>query len=51
MAQLLVMPMMGMPLFSGSATMAMGSLVGHMVYGAVLGGIYGEARATRVATG
>jgi uncharacterized membrane protein YagU involved in acid resistance len=51
MAQLLVMPMMGMPLFSGSATMAMGSLVGHMVYGAVLGGIYGEARATQVVTG
>ncbi len=51
MAQLLVMPMMGMPLFSGSAAMAMGSLVGHIVYGVVLGGIYGEVRATHAATG
>ncbi len=41
MAQLIVIPMMGMPLFSGSAVMAMGSLIGHLVYGAVLGGIYG----------
>ena len=36
-------PMMGMPLFSGSAAMAMGSLVGHLAYGGVVGGIYGEA--------
>jgi len=43
MAQLLVMPMMGMPLFSGSAAMAMGSLVGHLVYGGFVGGVYGEA--------
>ena len=42
MAQILVMPIMGMPLFSGSLAMATGSLVGHLVYGAVLGGIYGE---------
>lgn len=41
MAQLLVMPMMGMPIFSGSMTMAMGSLVGHLVYGMVVGGIVG----------
>ena len=48
MAQIVVMPMMsamnGMPftagLFSGSLIMAMASLVGHLVYGAVLGGIY-----------
>jgi uncharacterized membrane protein YagU involved in acid resistance len=51
MAQLLVMPMMGMPLFSGSVSLAMGSLVGHLVYGGVLGGIYGDVRATQVATG
>ena len=53
MAQLLVMPMMGMPLFSGSgsASMAMGSLVGYIVYGAILGQIYGEVRVTQVATG
>ena len=41
-AQLAVMPMMGMPLFSGSMTMAMGSLLGHLVYGATVGAIYGE---------
>lgn len=43
MAQLLVMPMMGMPVFSGSAVMATGSLVGHLVYGGVLGAIYGHS--------
>ena len=32
-----------MPLFSGDAMMAMGSLIGHMVFGAVLGAVYGEA--------
>jgi hypothetical protein len=37
----MVMPMMGMPIFSGSAVMAMGSLLGHLVYGAVLGLVYG----------
>lgn len=42
MAQIIVMPLMGMPFFSGSVAMAMGSLVGHLVYGAVVGGIYGE---------
>lgn len=41
LAQIAVLPMMGMPLFSGSATMAMGSLVGHLVYGGVVGAIYG----------
>jgi uncharacterized membrane protein YagU involved in acid resistance len=48
MAQLIVMPMMsamnGMSftsgIFSGSFIMALGSLMGHFVYGAVLGGIY-----------
>ncbi len=40
MAQLAVMPMMGMGLFSGSFMMATGSLIGHMVYGAVLGAVY-----------
>jgi uncharacterized membrane protein YagU involved in acid resistance len=40
-AQVMVMPMMGMPLFSGSMVMAMGSLVGHLVYGAVVGVVYG----------
>lgn len=39
-AQIMVMPMMGMEFFSGSIVMAMGSLVGHLVYGAVVGLIY-----------
>lgn len=42
MAQLAVMPMMGMPLFSGSMMIAMGSLIGHAVYGAIVGAIVGE---------
>jgi uncharacterized membrane protein YagU involved in acid resistance len=42
MAQLVVMPMMGMGVFSGSATLAMGSLIGHLVYGAALGAIVGH---------
>lgn len=41
MAQLVVMPMMGMGVFSGSALLAGGSLLGHLVYGAVLGGVVG----------
>ena len=42
LAQIAVMPMMGMPVFSGSAVMAMGSLIGHLVYGAVVGAVYGD---------
>ena len=42
--------MIAMPVFSGSAALAMGSLVGHLVYGGVLGGIYGEATETATAT-
>ena len=41
MAQIVVMPMMGMGLFSSSAVMAGGSLIGHLVYGAVLGAVVG----------
>ncbi|MGH7502457.1 MAG: DUF6789 family protein [Longimicrobiales bacterium] len=44
-AQIVVMPMMGMPLFSGSAIMAMGSLIGHLIYGGVVGGVYGPVPA------
>ena len=51
MAQLLVMPMMGMPVFSGSTMMAMGSLLGHLVYGAVMGGIIGNGIREPVAGG
>jgi uncharacterized membrane protein YagU involved in acid resistance len=43
LAQLVVIPMMGMPLFSGSAVLATGSLIGHLVYGAVVGATYGTA--------
>ena len=43
LAQTVVMPMMGMPLFSGSIPLAMGSLVGHLAYGAVVGGMIGDA--------
>lgn len=50
MAQIAVMPMMGMPVFSGSMAMAMGSLIGHLVYGAVVGGIYGEATSPQLAS-
>ena len=50
MAQVALIPMMGMPLFSGDAMMAMGSLIGHMVFGAVMGAVYGEAgKAVRAA--
>ena len=49
MAQLVVVPMMGMPVFSGSVSMAMGSLIGHLVYGAVVGGVYGGASVRRQA--
>ena len=41
MAQLVVMPMMGIGFFSGSVLAAGGSLMGHLVYGAVTGQIYG----------
>jgi uncharacterized membrane protein YagU involved in acid resistance len=46
-AQIVVMPMMGMPVFSGSAIMAMGSLIGHLIYGGVVGGVYGTVPAAR----
>ena len=43
MAQIVVMPMMGMGLFSGSMLAAGGSLMGHIVYGIVLGLVYGSS--------
>jgi hypothetical protein len=42
-AQLVVMPMMGAGLFSGSALVAGASMMGHLVYGVVLGAVYGRA--------
>jgi hypothetical protein len=50
LAQMAVIPMMGMRVFSGSATLAMGSLVGHLVYGGVVGGVYGAVPADAVVT-
>lgn len=48
MAQLIVNPMMGAGVFASNTpspfAMVMGSLMGHMVYGAVLGAIYGGKR-------
>lgn len=44
-AQLVVMPMIGMPVFSGSIGMAMGSFIGHLIYGAVVGAVYGPVPA------
>lgn len=42
-AQIMVMPMMGMGLFSGgNLLMIMGSLFTHSAYGAVAGAVYGE---------
>jgi uncharacterized membrane protein YagU involved in acid resistance len=49
LAQVMVMPMMGMPLFSGSIAMAGGSLIGHLMYGAVLGGVAGDPRVRQYA--
>ena len=46
--EVVVMPMMGMPLFSGSLPVAMGSLLGHLIYGGIVGGIYGAAAAPQV---
>lgn len=46
MAQIIVMPMMGAGLFSaamGGMSAAMGSLVGHLLYGSILGLVGGEA--------
>jgi len=44
MAQLIVMPMMGMGVFSGgNMMMIVGSLLGHLVYGGVIGFMYSES--------
>lgn len=40
MAQVVVMPMMGMGFFSGAFAPAFGSLIGHIIYGAVVGVTY-----------
>ena len=47
LAQIVVMPLMGMPFFSGFGAMAVGSLLGHLVYGGVVGAVYGATSETR----
>jgi uncharacterized membrane protein YagU involved in acid resistance len=46
MAQLIVMPMMGAGLFSSNlprgTMMAAGSLIGHLIYGGIVGLVYGR---------
>jgi len=57
-AQIMVMPMMSVMggasytagLFSGSIMIAMASLVGHLIYGAILGGLYKPQTITASAT-
>ncbi len=50
MAQVIVMPMMGAGFFSGGAiALIMGSLMGHLLYGGVVGALYGGAAAARAA--
>lgn len=57
-AQIMVMPMMNViaggsyiaGLFSGSVMIAMASLVGHLIYGAILGGIYKPQAITNTVT-
>lgn len=43
LAQVMVMPMMGMGFFSGAFAPAFGSLLGHLMYGAVVGVVYCSA--------
>ncbi len=54
MAQILVNPMMGAGIFAlntdAPLMMVMGSLVGHVVYGAVLGMVYGTAAQPKAVT-
>ena len=45
---MLAAPMMGAGLFRGLAMVAAGSLVGHLVYGALLGAVYGHAALVRL---
>ena len=42
LAQVAVMPMMGMGFFSGAMNLALGSMLGHIMYGGVVGAVYGE---------
>jgi len=42
LAQIALMPMMGAGFFSGSLMAAGGSMMGHLVFGATIGAIYGQ---------
>jgi hypothetical protein len=44
LAQVVVMPMMGAGFFSGSVMAAMGSMIGHVAYGWLLGWIAGSRK-------
>lgn len=47
-AQLVVMPLMGAGVFSGgNLPVVMGSLIGHLVYGSIVGTAYGAAHPAR----
>ena len=49
-AQLVFMPAVGAGVFSrGDVPMILGSLIGHLVYGGLVGGIYGEPRPAHLA--
>jgi hypothetical protein len=49
-AQLVFMPAVGAGVFSrGDVAMIVGSLIGHLVYGGLVGSIYGEPRVVAVA--
>lgn len=41
LAMLVMMPMMGMPAFGGGTKPAVGSLIGHLLYGLVIGAMIG----------
>jgi uncharacterized membrane protein YagU involved in acid resistance len=50
LAQIVFMPAVGAGVFSrGDPAMLFGSLVGHLVYGGLVGAIYGEPRAATLA--
>lgn len=51
LAQLVVTPLMGGGVFSGgNAPMIIGSLIGHLVYGTLVGAVYGRGPSPEVAT-
>lgn len=51
MAQVAVMPMMGMEFFSGAFAPALGSLIGHLIYGAVVGVVYSSSAVCKSCAG